>query len=61
MQFLSSESTFQTLQLILTFEAVKTTLKVENKAKRCHFLAIRVCVKSYFAAVLNELQVPFPG
>ena len=38
-------------------KGVKTTFKV----KRCHFLAIRVCLKSYFAAVLNELQVPFPG
>ena len=37
-------------------------LNVEKKnIKRCHFLAIRVCLKSYFAAVLNELQVPFPG
>ena len=61
MQFLSSESTFQALHLIVKFEALKTMLKVEKKVKRCHFLAIRVCLKSYFAAVLNELQVPFPG
>ena len=61
MQFLSSESTFQALNLILTFEAIITTLKVESKVKQCHFLAIRVCLKSYFAAVLNELQVPFQG
>ena len=33
----------------------------KSKAKRCHFLAIRVYLKSYFAAVLNELQVPFQG
>ena len=36
-------------------------LKFEKKNKPCHFLAIRVCLKSYFAAVLNELQVSFPG
>ena len=45
----------------MKFEAIITTLKVESKAIRCHFLAIRVCLKSYFAAVLNELQVSFPG
>ena len=32
-----------------------------SEVKRCPFLAIRVCLKSYFAAVLNELQVPFQG
>ena len=31
MQFLSSESTFKTLHLIMTFEAVRTTLKVEKQ------------------------------
>ena len=36
-------------------------LKVEKQSYTFHFLAIRVCLKSYFAAVLNELQVPFPG
>ena len=36
-------------------------LRSKSKIKRCHFLAIRVCLKSYFAAVLNELQVPFQG
>ena len=61
MQFLSSESTFQALHLIVAFEAIRTTLENESKVKRCHFLAIRVCLKSYFAAVLNELQVPFQG
>ena len=45
----------------MKIEALKTTLKVESKVKRCHFLAIRVCLKSYFAAVLNELQLSFPG
>ena len=33
----------------------------KSQVKRCFFLAIRVCLKSYFAAVLNELQVPFSG
>ena len=32
-----------------------------SEVKRCHFLAIRVCLKSFFAAVLSELQVPFQG
>ena len=31
MQILSSESTFQALHLIVTFEALKTTLKVEKQ------------------------------
>ena len=33
----------------------------KNKAKRCHFLAIRVCLKSYFEAVLNEFKMQFTG
>ena len=61
MRFLSSESTFQALHLIMKFEALKQGLRSKSKVKCCHFLAIRVCLKSYFAAVLNELQVPFPG
>ena len=32
MQFLSSESTFQTLHLFMTFEAVKKTLKAKKKS-----------------------------
>ena len=32
MPFLSSESTLQTLQLIMTFKALKTTLKVEKQS-----------------------------
>ena len=61
MQILSSESTFQALHLIMKFEALKQCLRSKSKVKRCHFLAVRVSLNSYFAAVLNELQVPFPG
>ena len=32
MQFLSSESTFQALHSIMTFEALKTTVKVEKQS-----------------------------
>ena len=32
MQFLSSESTFQALHLVIKFEALKTMLKVENQS-----------------------------
>ena len=32
MQFLSSESTFQALHLIMKFEAIKTLLKVEKQS-----------------------------
>ena len=32
MRFLSSESTFQALHLILKFQAIKTTLKVEKQS-----------------------------
>ena len=32
---------------------------LNSEVKRCHLLAIRVCLKSYFAAVLDELQVSF--
>ena len=62
MPFLSSESTFQALHYIVKkLRQLEQRLRWKSKVKRCHFLAIRVCLKSYFAAVLNELQVPFPG
>ena len=62
MQFLSYESTFQAVHYIVKkFEQYEQRLRWKSKVKRCNFLAIRVCLKSYFAAVLNELQVPFPG
>ena len=32
MQFLSSESSFKALHLIVKFEAIKTTLKVEKQS-----------------------------
>ena len=32
MQFLSSENTFQALHLVVAFEAIKTTLKVEKQS-----------------------------
>ena len=32
MRFLSSESTFQTLHLVMTFKALRTTLKVEKQS-----------------------------
>ena len=32
MQFLSSETTFQALHLIMTFEALRTALKVEKQS-----------------------------
>ena len=33
MQFLSSETTFQALHLIMTFEALRTALKVEKQSE----------------------------
>ena len=62
MRFLSSEGTFQALHYIVKkLRQLEQRLRWKSKVKRCNFLAIRVCLKSYFAAVLNELQVPFPG
>ena len=43
------------------FKQTEQRLRSKNKVKHCHFLAIRVCLKSYFVAVLNELQVSFSG
>ena len=61
MRFLSSESTFQALHLILKFQAIKTTLKVEKQSLTLPLFSDSRLFEELFCSSFKRTSTVFSG